>query len=88
MKLIYKTCHRERNWFIVVMLLGGIALVYGWRVFWFLADDFISQDEVLVWNRVFLEQSHSRRRVVLADRVNFMIRVFEVLNRHTSMVKA
>jgi arabinofuranosyltransferase len=39
MKLVNIAYHTEYNWFIVTMLLGGIALAYGWHVFWFLTDD-------------------------------------------------
>jgi len=39
MKPIDETPCTERNWLIIIVLLGGVALFFGWRVFWFLTDD-------------------------------------------------
>jgi arabinofuranosyltransferase len=36
---VEKVSRAERNWLIAILLLGGIILAVGWRVFWFLTDD-------------------------------------------------
>ena len=39
MRTIDETFHTERVLLSLIVLLGGVGLILGWRVFWFLTDD-------------------------------------------------
>ena len=59
MKTLHAPSSRDRNVFVLILVLGGIGLFFGWRQFWFLTDDayiafrYVSNSELghgYVWN--------------------------------------